>query len=284
MLLSYCLVYCFRGLPACLQGEIDEREFLLTDFGALASPRTMPGAVIHMPATALGSTAGPDSHTVQLRPLSESVNGSSHAAAARSADTAADRGHLQQQLSPLAALAAAATSEQQPQHVQKPPLGPNMARSKAGGLVLQGLQSPLPMMGLGPPVPATPISQAMGSVAWLRGLTRGISEQPSPALQRYMQAAGAEAGAVLVQKVKAAAEAVFMSDGASGEAGVVGGLQGLQHGLAQDRQTEVGSRAQGRCDDVVGGAGGLRGGGWAGYFCPGPGPTDRGALWYCPLW
>jgi hypothetical protein len=195
--------------------------------------------MIHMPATALGSAAGPDGHAVQLKPLFESANGSSYAAASQAVDAAAAaRGHPQQQLSPLAALAAAATAPQQPQHVQKPPLGPGMAKSKAGGLVLQGLQSPLPMMGLGPPVPATPISQAMGSVAWLRGLTRGVSEQPSAALQRYMQAAGADAGGVLVQKVRAAAEAVFMSD-APGHTTMVGGLQGLQHGLAQERHIEV---------------------------------------------
>jgi hypothetical protein len=140
-------------------------------------------------------------------------------------------------LSPLAALAAGVSSTQQR---QKPPLVPGslQARRAAGDFVLQGLQSPLPMMGLGPPGPQTPISQAMGSVSWLRNLAQGLTAEPSAALQRYMQAAGAEAGPVLVERVQAAAEAVFMSD-ASGEPVMAGGLQGLQHGLAQERQTEV---------------------------------------------
>jgi hypothetical protein len=231
---------------AMVQGEIDEREFLLTDFGALASPRTLPGASIHMPATALGSL--PDARSLPVK--AEHGNGTSHSAGA-AASAGADRTsrgpsamsvELPQQLSPLAALAAAASAQQpqqQQQRIQKPPLVPG-GLNRRGGLVLQGLQSPLPMMNLGPPGPQTPITQAMGSVSWLRGLARGLTVEPSAALQRYMEAAGAEAGPVLVDRVKAAAQAVFMSD-AAGDPMMPGGLQGLQHGLAQERQSEVGS-------------------------------------------
>lgn len=235
-----------NAVCCCVQGEIDERDFLLTDFGGLASPRALPGAAIHMPAG---------------RPVkAEAANGSCHAAAptaaagaaaaagAPSADVSMAADTDREQLSPLAALAAAATSQQRQQHaqhpqqhpqhhVQKPPLGPG-GLARKGGLVLQGLQSPLPMMNLGPPGPATPISQAMGSVSWLRSLARGLPLEPSTALQRYMEAAGADAGRVLVERVNAAAAAVFMSD-AAGDPVVAGGLQGLQHGLAQERQTEV---------------------------------------------
>lgn len=221
----------------CTQGEIDEREFLLTDFGALASPRTLPGASIHMSATALGASADARSAIVK----SETANGSStHAGAtatpfdAGSGPTAMAVEVPQQQLSPLAALAAAAAMQQQR---QKPPLVPG-GPNRRSGLVLQGLQSPLPTMNLGPPGPQTPITQAMSLASWLRGLTRSLTLEPSPALQRYMDAAGAEAGPVLVERVKAAAEAVFMSDGA-GDPMLAGGLQGLQHGLAQERRTEV---------------------------------------------
>jgi len=255
--LPYCLLLPLLLLLE-LQGEIDEREFLLTDFGALASPRALPGASILMPgAAAVGSGAG-DSRTAPTKEQ-PSVSGSSMhvqesdgAAGAAAAHSGAVHA---QQLSPLAALAAAAASsqqqqqqqqqqrqahhqQQQQQHGQKPPLMPGGLARKAG-LVLQGLQSPLPMMNLGPPGPATPISQAMGSVSWLRGLVRGLQVDPSPSLQRYMEAAGADAGPVLVERVKAAAAAVFMSD-AAGDPVLSGGLQGLQHGLAQERQTEVG--------------------------------------------
>jgi hypothetical protein len=234
----------------------------MTDFGALASPRTLPGASIHnMPATALGSgslilSATAAAGGCSSGPMHQAANGSSHTAAA--AGTASDgptdmvvaeqeQHHQQQPMSPLAALAEAATSPQaqqllqqphpQQHYVHKPPLVP-ASFNRRGGLVLQGLQSPLPVMHLGPPGPATPISQAMGSVSWLRSLAQGMPLEPSPALQRYMAAAGADAGTVLVERVKGAAEAVFMS-GAGGDPLAVGGLQGLQHGLAQERQGEV---------------------------------------------
>jgi hypothetical protein len=231
-------IYVFICIASVMvQGEIDEREFLLTDFGALASPRMLPGASIYMPATVLGSLAGARSVPVKA----EHANGTSHAAvAAAGADSTSDGPsamsvELPQHLSPLAALAAAAAAAPR---IQKPPLVPG-SLNRRGGLILQGLQSPLPMMNLGPPGPQTPITQAMGSVSWLRGLARGLTVEPSTALQRYMEAAGAEAGPVLVERVKAAAEAVFMSD-AGGDPMMCVGLQGLQHGLAQERQSEVG--------------------------------------------
>lgn len=235
----------------------------MTDFGALASPRTLPGASIHnMPATALGSGSLILSSTAAAGgsssgPMHQAANGSSSHTAAAAVGTAGDgptdvvvqeQQQQQQPMSPLATLAEAATSpqaqlllqqpHQQQQHVHKPPLVP-ASFNRRGGLVLQGLQSPLPVMHLGPPGPATPISQAMGSVSWLRSLAQGMTLEPSPALQRYMAAAGADAGTVLVERVKGAAEAVFMS-GAGGDPMAVGGLQGLQHGLAQERQSEVG--------------------------------------------
>jgi hypothetical protein len=135
------------------------------------------------------------------------------------------------------------SSQQQQQHAQKPPLVPGGMHGRKAGLMLQGLQSPLPMMALGPAGPTTPISQAMGSVAWLRGLVKGQGLEPSPGLQRFMEAAGPDAGRVLVSRVNRAAQAVFLSDGRDPLAS--GGLQGLQQGLAQERQAEVGLRVGG---------------------------------------
>lgn len=231
------------------QGEIDEREFLLTDFGGLASPRTLPGAAIHMPGSAVAGSADARSAAAAAAVKAEAANGDAHASTAAAAaggsggPTTMSNEHPQQHvLSPLAALAAgmSSTQQHQQQQRQKPPLVPGSMQSRrAGDFVLQGLQSPLPMMGLGPPGPQTPISQAMGSVSWLRSLAQGLTAEPSAALQRYMQAAGADAGPVLVERMQAAAEAVFMSD-AAGDPVLTGGLQGLQHGLAQERQTQVG--------------------------------------------
>ncbi|KAF6261466.1 cyclin-like protein [Scenedesmus sp. NREL 46B-D3] len=60
---------------------------------------------------------------------------------------------------------------------------------------------------LGQPGPATPISQAMGSVAWLKGAVKGLALQPPAGVQRYKDAAGADAGRVLSERVAAAAAA-----------------------------------------------------------------------------
>lgn len=203
-----------------------------------------------MPGSAVAGSADARNAAAAAAVKTEAANGDAHASTA--AATAGGSGgptttmslvHPQQHvLSPLAALAAGVSSTQhhQQQQRQKPPLVPGSMQSRrAGDFVLQGLQSPLPSMGLGPPGPQTPISQAMGSVSWLRSLAQGLTAEPSAALQRYMQAAGTDAGPVLVERVQAAAEAVFMSD-AAGDPVLAGGLQGLQHGLAQERQTQVG--------------------------------------------
>lgn len=257
--------------PPHTQGDIDEREFLHTDHGGLASPRAMPGAAIHnMPSAEFAGAGGSGGGSggggggrddsmgaaTGAKPgggaMGGAVNGVHHfssgsgggggissiqgqlgpaqmaaAAAAAAASAGGGGGSSQrggggmmmctggeQPLSPLAALADAAAASDLHLHFaapahpqpppQKPPLGPSGFKSRGagggggggggGGFVLQGLQSPLPIMGLGPPGPATPISQAMGSVAWLRGLVKSMGEGPSPGLQRYMEAAGPDAG------------------------------------------------------------------------------------------
>ncbi|KAI8472814.1 MAG: hypothetical protein J3K34DRAFT_502383 [Monoraphidium minutum] len=152
-------------------GEIDEREFLTTDFGALASPRA-----------ALGGTLG-------CAPAGMAGGGGGAAAANGGA----------------AAAYAYAPPGGAPQ-LAKPPLAPG------GGLrrpISLGLQSPLPIMHLGPPAPATPITQAMGSVTWLRGVTKDCAAEPSAALRALLAAAGPDADQVLVARVQEAADAVF---------------------------------------------------------------------------
>jgi hypothetical protein len=98
-------------------------------------------------------------------------------------------------------------------------------------------------MQLGQPGPATPISQAMGSVAWLKGAVKELALQPPESVQRYMNAAGADAGRVLSERVAAAAAAVFL--GGAGGAAAAGaasrlGFPELQQGVAQERRDEVG--------------------------------------------
>jgi hypothetical protein len=98
-------------------------------------------------------------------------------------------------------------------------------------------------MQLGQPGPATPISQAMGSVAWLKSTVKELALQPPESVQRYMDAAGADAGRVLAERVAAAAAAVFL--GGAGGAAAAGaasrlGFPELQQGVAQERRDEVG--------------------------------------------
>jgi hypothetical protein len=155
-------------------GEIDEREFLTTDFGALASPRMMLGA------GGAGAGAAPTQQ---------------HAAAPASAGSTPvpEYGHA-----PAPAAAAVMLA--------KPPLAPLPGVRRPLAL---GLQSPLPIMHLGPPAPATPITQAMGSVTWLHSVTKDAAAEPSAALQRLLDAAGPGAAAVLSARVQEAADAVF---------------------------------------------------------------------------
>ncbi|PNW81668.1 hypothetical protein CHLRE_06g255450v5 [Chlamydomonas reinhardtii] len=120
--------------------ELDEREFLSTDFTKFASPRFSPG---HMHSTMAKLRSG----SMPLRsggPLGPGL----HTA------TPAHPGPQQLHLVPL------------------------------------GLHSPLPMMHLnaGPGVPGTPISEAMGASAWLRGVTSNMVAEPSPTLQRFLAA------------------------------------------------------------------------------------------------
>jgi hypothetical protein len=84
----------------------------------------------------------------------------------------------------------------------------------------------------------------MGSVAWLKGAVKELALQPPASVQRYMDAAGADAGRVLSERVAAAAAAVFLG-GAGGAAAAAGaasrlGFPELQQGVAQERRDEVG--------------------------------------------
>ncbi|KIY99778.1 hypothetical protein MNEG_8180, partial [Monoraphidium neglectum] len=151
-------------------GEIDEREFLTTDFGALASPRGMIGG------------AGPVAAGGGATPSGAHANGFPTPGSAAAAGGGGGGPHM----------------------LAKPPLAPPSARRPLS----LGLQSPLPIMHLGPPAPATPITQAMGSVAWLRGLTADAAPEPSAALRQLLAAAGPDAGPVLVARVAEAADAV----------------------------------------------------------------------------
>ncbi len=178
-------------------GEIDEREFLTTDFGALASPRAMLGASAAAAAAAGsgGSVAAPPHATPSSAGFAGGGGSTPGSAAAAAAAHAAANG-----LSPVpAGLAAAGMTA-------KPPLAPPPGLRRPLAL---GLQSPLPIMHLGPPAPATPITQAMGSVAWLHGVTKDAAAEPSAALRQLLVSAGPDAGAVLLARVQEAADTVF---------------------------------------------------------------------------
>ncbi|KAG2429306.1 hypothetical protein HXX76_011074 [Chlamydomonas incerta] len=122
--------------------ELDEREFLSTDFTKFASPRLSPG---HMHSTMAKLRSEP----MPLR-----------------------SGGL---LSP--GLHTTIPAHPGPQQMQL--MGP-----------APWLHSPLPMMHLnaGPGLQGTPISEAMGASAWLRGVTSSMAAEPSPALQRLLAA------------------------------------------------------------------------------------------------
>lgn len=167
-------------LAGCLyvQGEIDEREFLTTDFGALASPRTMPGSqpagLFAKPSLAQGAS--------YVAPGSQGV----------------------------------------------------------GRKLAIGLQSPLPIMHLGPAPPATPVTQTMGSVSWLRNLAKDLSLGPPPAVLRYLAAAGPSVASAVTQRVKEAATGVF-SVGAGPMTGLpsLHSFPELQESVARERRHEV---------------------------------------------
>ncbi|WIA37774.1 hypothetical protein OEZ86_014644 [Tetradesmus obliquus] len=214
------------------QGEIDERDFLLHDFGGLASPRTLPGAdnaaaaaLPHQAAAAAAAAAGGPG---TLSSLAQAATHAAAAAAAGAGSSSASHSHPAQQ-----------------QHPAKPPLAPPAAANAAAAAAARrplsiGLQSPLPLMQLGHPGPATPISQAMGSVAWLKNTVKELALQPPGTVQRIMDAAGADAGRILSERVAAAAAAVFLGGGVGAAAGAGSrlGFPELQQGVAQERRDE----------------------------------------------
>lgn len=146
---------------------------------------------------------------------------------------------------PAAAAAGSAAAAAQP-HSSKPPLAPHAARGGRSGITNVWLESPLPIMRLGNPGPATPITQTMGSVAWLRSVVKDLDLSPNTKITRYMTAAGSDAERVLIERVQAAAESVFLPNKTAAAAAGVGssssGLKTvpeLQQHLAKERSEEV---------------------------------------------
>ncbi|PNH01487.1 Retinoblastoma-related protein, partial [Tetrabaena socialis] len=201
--------------------ELDERDFLYTDFTKFASPRFSPGQT-HSAMSMLG--AGP----MPLRP-----------------------GGL---LGPGAHTTAplhAPVIHQLPMYV------------KMG--VPPGMHSPLPMMHLGAAagLPGTPVSEAMGASAWIRGITSSLGAealatlmmvtcalpQPSAVLQRFLAAikvpstTGQAAGLPpvppvqqLSRRVRDMVAAVIPDDNAPS---VLGPFPLLQPSLAAERRLEA---------------------------------------------
>jgi hypothetical protein len=109
----------------------------------------------------------------------------------------------------------------------------------AGRKLALGLQSPLPIMHLGPPGPATPVTQTMGSVSWLRALTKDLPSGPPEQLCRILDAAGRDARQALCQKVELAGLAVFGQPKGSAAGGAGGNSYELQDAVARERREEV---------------------------------------------
>ena len=114
----------------------------------------------------------------------------------------------------------------------------------AGRKLALGLQSPLPIMHLGPPGPATPVTQTMGSVSWLRTLTKDLPTGSPEQLCRILDAAGPDARQALCQKVEQAGLTVFgqpkgSAAGGAGGGGLAGNNYELQDAVARERREEV---------------------------------------------
>jgi hypothetical protein len=222
--------------PHLPQGEIDERSFLTADYAGLASPRA--GGVSAVVGVGVGGPAPLGAAAVTA---GTGMGGSSTGAGTNGAAAMASLlGHQG------AAAAASPAAPTPPGGVMtiKPPLAP--AGTMAQRALQLGLSSPLPLMYLGPPGPATPISSALGAVAWLRSLLRDRGAEPGPGLRRLLEAAGGDAGAALLPRVQAAAAAVFAAeDGTAGAAaGVVvqpitGAAAGALQGVLLERSSEV---------------------------------------------
>jgi hypothetical protein len=198
---------------ACMQaqGEIDERGLLRTDVSRLASPRFSPtwmasSATAHHGAGGRGAAqqpgqAGPGQGGPKRRAGCEGSEGSEGSVGGTGPPAKLPAGGLS-----LVLCGGAGGAGAQPQAGPRPlgafasppaPLPSSQPRPATGGSALApgpgtaaallALQSPLPLMCLGPSgfgPAATPVSEALGAAAWLRGMTASVPPDPSPALLR----------------------------------------------------------------------------------------------------
>lgn len=161
--------------------ELDERDFLFLDFSRFASPRMSP-------RTAYGAGVGGG----VASGLASAPAGPIHVPA--NAVTPAQLQGPAQRLGPGAFCTGPA----------RPPPQQSQLLSVLGGHLPPGLQSPMPLMALHmgqgshAHAAATPISEAMGASAWLRGVTSTLAAEPSPALQRmFAVCEGVDPGEVI---------------------------------------------------------------------------------------
>jgi retinoblastoma-like protein 1 len=126
--------------------ELDERDFLVTDFSKFASPRFSPGAM----HTALNKLRGGPVGVGGLAGLSGMLPGG-----------------------PLLGMGALPVPLR-----GSGLLGPGAHTTTPGLGLGPGLLSPLPLMGLmGPGQPGTPVTELLGSSAWLRATTASLAAE-----------------------------------------------------------------------------------------------------------
>lgn len=166
------------------QGEIDERDMLFMDLSRFASPRMTPTSAYKQAAASPYSHSGPA--LPYKMPHHHQLLGGPQAQAG-------------QRLGPGSFVSPSEA----------------VIGTPGGTLPMSHLPftmpSPMPIMQLGPAT-ATPITEAMGSAAWLRGATAGLKSEPSPALQRYFAMCVPNPASTLAKRVKEMTEAVIPSE------------------------------------------------------------------------
>eukprot|EP00955_Chlamydomonas_euryale_P013108 141459-Chlamydomonas_euryale.AAC.1 len=172
----------YRNCLSAKGGEFDEREFLVRDFSALASPRMSPMAFFN---------AAQRAHLSPMPPVPFGRGG----APPPKLHTPKQQGGSDDADAP-----------------QQQPRG-----GAAGPLLAAGLQSPLPMARLamsgGNAPSATPVTETLAAAHWLRNAVKGVPADPPRLLcEQLEELAGRDAPARVARNARELAEAALPDD------------------------------------------------------------------------
>ena len=226
-----CLEREYEALTA-RTSELDERDFLTMDAARFASPRMSPCSMYkplsplphqHQHVACVGAYGGAVVLGGPAAPTGQRLGPGSFS----SAPLESSLGSLQHLMSPGKAggfMPAMPTAQQL------------LSPGKATVVAPMTLHSPLPMMTMGGSMSAaaTPITEALGSAAWLRNITSQLAPEPTPSLQAIFAACSPNPGPVIARRVAEMAEVVLPNEQPSSTAFPL-----LQPSLSAERRVEV---------------------------------------------